>query len=50
MMDRKARGWILLIGAVLAAWFTWKSNLALALYIVAIVQLVSAWHHLSAKK
>jgi len=50
MMDRKVRGWILLIGGVLAAWFTWKNNVAWALYLLAIVQLVSAWHHLTAKK
>jgi hypothetical protein len=44
-MESKVRGWLYIIGALLAGYFTWQGNTMWALYVLALLFLVSGWHH-----
>jgi hypothetical protein len=49
-MERKVRGWLGIIGAVLAGYFTYAGNSDYALYIFALIALVSGVHHVMGHK
>ncbi len=49
-MDSKTRGWIYIIGALLAGWFAYSGNTQWSLYLLALLFLVSGWHHGMGKK
>ncbi len=44
-MDSKVRGWINVIGALLAGYFTWAGNSMWALYVLALLSLIAGYHH-----
>jgi hypothetical protein len=44
-MDSKTRGWIYIIGALLAGFFTWQGNMMWSSYVLALLFLVSGYHH-----
>ncbi len=49
MADSKVRGWIYIIVAILAGWFTYSGNIPWAIYLLALSMLFSGWHHISKK-
>jgi hypothetical protein len=48
-MDAKTRGWVLIIGALLAGYFAWAGNATWSLYILALLSLISGYHHAMGK-
>lgn len=48
-MDSKPRGWVYIVGALLAGWFAYKGNLQYSAYLLSLLFLVSGWHHSTAK-
>jgi hypothetical protein len=49
-MDAKTRGWISIVGAVLAGYFAYAGNTQWALYLFALMTLISGIHHISKHK
>jgi len=48
-MDKKTRGWILIIGALLAGYFAFAGNTLWSLYLLALLSLISGYHHAMSK-
>ena len=44
-MEKTVRGWIYIIGALIAGYFAWGGNSQWSLYLLALLFLVSGWHH-----
>ena len=44
-MEKAARGWIYIIGALVAGYFAWQSNLQWSAYVIALLFLISGYHH-----
>ncbi len=49
-MESKTRGWIYVVGALVAGWFAWSGNDKWSLLVLALLFLVSGWHHAFGKK
>ena len=48
-MDTKIRGWINVIGAIVAGYFAYSGQSQWSLYVLALLSLISGWHHVSGK-
>ena len=44
-MEKTFRGWIYIIGALVAGYFTWAGNTAGSLFVLALLFLISGYHH-----
>jgi hypothetical protein len=44
-MDKKVRGWIYIIGALLSGYFTYSGRADWSAYVLALLFLVSGYHH-----
>lgn len=49
-MDPKMRGWLNIIGALVAGYFVWSGNTAWSIYVLALLSLISGFHHVSSKR
>ncbi|HSU72234.1 MAG TPA: hypothetical protein VLJ21_00095 [Candidatus Binatia bacterium] len=49
-MERKSRGWLNIIGAIVAGYLAYAGNNQWSLYVLALLFLLSGWHHASTKK
>ncbi len=48
-MDAKLRGWLYIVGALVAGYCAWYNNLQWSTLILAALFLVSGWHHAMGK-
>ncbi len=48
-MESNIRGWIAIVGALVLGYFAYAGNTQWALYLVALLTLVSGIHHVSSK-
>jgi hypothetical protein len=48
-MDSKSRGWLNIIGGIVAGYFAYSGNSLWSLYVLALLFLLSGWHHMSHK-
>ena len=48
-MEAKVRGWLAIIGALVAGYLAWIGNTKWSLIVLALLLLISGYHHITTK-